>query len=213
MARAAKKDKVSNARAGIFNFIQYDPELMEDEKGKAPKILIDDFVGIFIDEDNFELMKVKQVTVTEDNIKSATNTYGDKYGIGDTYQEWISMTKYLDSYESAVECYTKLMFKNDASALKYCTNISELIKIRQNIHDTIYKFMTTNTIPSVAKEMNNSIKELNSLNGDIQQIKGNIEKYKKYDTHIEELYLGIKEKHKIIVEVDKPKKYKTKPED
>ena len=59
------------------------------------------------------MFQIKQTTVTEDNIKSTKTTYGDKYVIGDTYQEWISMGKYLNSYEKAVEYYSNLKFNNE----------------------------------------------------------------------------------------------------
>jgi hypothetical protein len=170
MARGRKPNTATNEDVGVFKFVEYNPEIMQDGS-KTPNILIDNYVGVSIDEDNYELVKVKQTTVTEENIKSVTNVYEDKFKIGDTYQEWITMGKYLSSYERAVEYYSEKKFKNEASKLKYCTDISVLNKIRSDTRDTIYNFAVQNTIPQVVSELSDAVKTVQSLKPDIAQIK------------------------------------------
>lgn len=160
--------KKATEETGILNLIEYNPKIIENGS-KTPNILIDNFVGVCIDEYNYELVKIKQVTVTEDNIKSTTNSYEDKYTLGDTYQEWISMGKYLGDFIEAVEVYSQLKFKNETSKLKYCTDVSKLNNIRQAIHDDLHNYIQTNTVPEVAKQINAACKDLQTFNASIEK--------------------------------------------
>ena len=169
MARGKKK--VSTAEnEGVLQLVVYNEKIMENGTKKA-NIQIDDCVSIAIDEYNYELMKVKETLVTTENIKSATNKYGDKYKIGDSYQEWITMDKYLHSYEEAFIVYSELKFKNEASKLLYCTDATVLNKIKQKIADDITKFMTANTVPEVVKQLDIATDELVKMNMKVKTLK------------------------------------------
>ena len=162
MARGRKANKDSVEEVGILKLIKFDPNIIEEKRNQ--NILLDEFVSVSVDVNgNWELFQIKQTTVTEDNIKSTINVYEDKYIIGDTYQEWISMGKFLGSYESAVEYYSNLKFNNEVSQLKYCTDVKELVKIRQRIHDDLNNFMIKNTVPEVAKQISKATKELHEI--------------------------------------------------
>lgn len=208
MARGRKSS--DNKEEGVLRLIEYEPKIMEDKN--APNILIDNYVGVSIDKDgNWELFQVKQTTVSEDNIKSTTNVYEDKYKIGDTYQEWVSMGKYLGSYESAVEYYSNLKFNNEVSKLKYCIDIKELVKIRKDIHDGLNNFMIKNTIPEVAKQINNVTKDVYEISNKVKELKPIINEAELESNKTIEL---AKEKRKIIVqEMPKEKKHRLKLEE
>lgn len=204
----AKKKEVKE-ELGVFNFIEFNKDIIEDGS-KTPSVLIDNYVGVCIDELNYELVRIKQVTVTEDNIKTATNLYGNKYKLGDTYQEWISMKRYLGDFVEAAETYSKMKFKEEVSKLKYCSDISVLNKIRQDIHDNLQAFMKTDTVPKIAFELNSSCKDLQSVKAEIKSTKEYCENAKK---EIDKYLADVKESRKIIVDFDKPKKYKVKLEE
>ena len=82
-----------------------------DNRYKEPNCLLDDCVGIVVDDNgNWELIKVKQVTVTNDNIKTTTKKYNNKYQLGNVFQEWVTMEKFPDSYVSAAQTYAKMLW-------------------------------------------------------------------------------------------------------
>jgi hypothetical protein len=167
MPRGRKSEETNN---GVLNLIALDENLIEDNT-KTPNIQIDDCGGISVDKNgNWELVKIDQTTVTEDNIKTATNSFGDKYTIGDTYQQWSSMGKYLDSYVSAVETYAKLRFLDEVSKLKYCRDISKLVEIQTEIKDSISKFAVENVVPQIVKDIGLSMNQLQSIKKDIAEL-------------------------------------------
>ena len=62
----------TDSEKGILNLIKFDENIIEDGT-KSPNIQIDEYAGITMDKnDNWELVKINQTTVTEDNIKSTT---------------------------------------------------------------------------------------------------------------------------------------------
>ena len=151
------------------------------------------------------MFQIKQTTVTEDNIKSTKSVYGDKYSIGDTYQEWISMGKYLNSYEKAVEYYSNLKFNNEVSQLVYCNDIKKLVEIKQHIYDDLNKTMI-NTIPVVAKQISKATDEL----FEISKLANEMRLFIVETTNVcNEAVAFIKDKRKIVVEnMPKQKKHK-----
>ena len=169
MARGRKTKQQKQDESSLLKLVKYNPEIME-EGTKSPNILIDDYVGVCIDEYNYELVKVKQTTVTEDNIRSTTNKYEDKYEVGDTYQEWCSMEKYLSSFEQAVETYADLKFREEESKLKYCKDMNILIEIRKKIYNDINKFLTKNIVPEVAKLISNTLDESQKAKLDMSKV-------------------------------------------
>ena len=174
MARGRKTKQQKQDESSLLKLVKYNPEIME-EGTKSPNILIDDYVGVCIDEYNYELVKVKQTTVTEDNIRSTTNKYEDKYEVGNTYQEWCSMEKYLSSFEQAVETYADLKFREEESKLKYCKDMNILIEIRKKIYNDINKFLTKNTVPEVTKVISNTLKESQKAQLEVTELGKTIE--------------------------------------
>lgn len=166
MARGKKKE-VEEVK-GVIGLVEFNPDIIEDGS-KSPHVPIDKFSGICIDADNFELVCIKQTTVTEENIKSTTTKYENKFKIGDTYQEWITMGKYLNSIETAVECYIELRFKDEVSKKRYRT-YGELIEIKREIKADINKFMGENAIPIVATKLSLAYGELDKITKDIVEL-------------------------------------------
>lgn len=164
----ARGKKVIDETTGVIGLVEFNPEIMEDGS-KTPHIPIDQYAGIYVDADNFELVKVKQTTVSEDNIKSVSNVYGEKYKIGDTFQEWISMGKYLSSPEMAVECYSNLRFKDEISKKRY-REFEELTKIKREIKDDINRVLGEKVVPAMAYKIGEAYKELQVINKNIDEI-------------------------------------------
>lgn len=205
MARGRKVNKDNVEEVGILKLIKYNPDIIEEKRNQ--NLLLDEYVSVCVDANgNWELYIINQTNVTADNIKSTTTVYKDKYKIGDTYQEWISMGKYLGSYESAVEYYSNLKFNNEVSQLRYCEDAKELTKIRQRIHDGLNNFMIKNTVPEVAKQINKATNELYEISKLAKEMKLLVSETTNVCNDTINL---MKEKKKIIVE-NMPKHKKTK---
>lgn len=165
---ARKKD--NKQKETLMNLIEYNPDIMEDDK-KKPNILLDNYMGICVDKNgNWELLKVKQIIVSDTNIRTTTNSYGDKYTTGDVFQEWVSMDKYPNSFESSVELYSKIDFMEKVSALEYCTDITELVKIKRDFNKRISEFLSTTTLPRVVGEVNTALSTFEKLQTDIDDL-------------------------------------------
>ena len=204
MARGRKAKKDNVVEVGILKLIKFDPSIIEEKRKQ--NFTLDEFVTTSVDiNGNWELFQIKQTTVTEDNIKSTKTTYGDKYVIGDTYQEWISMGKYLNSYEKAVEYYSNLKFNNEVSQLVYCDDVKKLVEIKQRIYDDLNKTMI-NTIPVVAKQISKATDELY----EISKLANEMRLLTTETTNVcNEAISFIKDKRKIVVEnMPKQKKHK-----
>jgi hypothetical protein len=211
MAKAKKTETAEVQDSGILKLIGYDPSLIDDLKG-CPNYMLDEYVSVFVDANgNHELHKIKQTTVSDTNIKTATNVYGDKYQIGDTYQEWVSMTKYLSSPLEAARCYAKLIQLNEISKLKYCKDIGKLVQIEEKINNALEKFAINETLPEVMKQVNTAYNTLRQYERDIEQYKQTRETITK---EANELLALIKEKRSIIVDnLPKQKQHRIKLED
>jgi hypothetical protein len=90
MAKGRKNNTAKNEETSLLKLIKFNQDIIEDNN-KTPNVLLDDYVGIVFNECACELVQIKQTTVSEDNIKSTTNLFEDKYKIGDTFQQWITM--------------------------------------------------------------------------------------------------------------------------
>jgi hypothetical protein len=162
MGKETKTNKAKVKEVGVLKLIKFDPAIIEEKRNQ--NILLDEFVSVSVDANgNWELYQIRQTTVSNENIKTTTKIYESKYKIGDTYQEWFSMGKYLRSFESAVEYYSNLKFNNEVSQLRYCADVKELVKIRQRIYDDLNNFMIKNAVPEVAKQISRATKELQEI--------------------------------------------------
>lgn len=211
MAKSKKNAKVSNGDGGVLKLIKCDPDLLDDTKIK-PNYQLDECVAVCVDANcNHELFKIKQTTVTEENIKSTINSYGDKYKLGDTYQEWVSMGRYTSNVIDAAKCYIKLVSVNEISKLKYCKDINKIVEINNNIRDTLEKFAVNETMPKVIKQLSVACDKLFELQDEIkifEETKAQVRK------ETEDLLNLIRESRKIVVEnMPKEKKRRLKLEE
>ena len=205
MARGRKTNKDNSAEVGVLKLVKFNPLIIEEKRNQ--NILLDEFVSMSVDANgNWELFQIKQTVVTEENIKSTKTIYGEKYKLGDIFQEWYSMGKYLGSPETAIEYYSNLKFNNEVSQLRYCADMKELAKIRQNIHDGLNNFMIKNTVPDVVNQVGKAIRELQEITKLSNEVKLLISET---SSLCSDTIIAIKEKNKIIV-ADMPKQKKHK---
>lgn len=209
MARGRKSKNENVEKVGVLELIKFNPKIIEEKRNQ--NILLDEFVSISVDANgNWELYQIKQTTVSEENIKTTTKLYENKYKLGDTYQEWFSMGKYFGSPEGAIEHYSNLKFNNEVSQLQYCTDMKELVKIRQRIYDDLNNFMIKNTVPVVAKQVSKAFKELD----EISKLASEVRLLTTETTNICNNTISVmKEKNKIIVDnMPKQKKHRIEVE-
>jgi len=209
MARGRKANNTKVEEVGILKLIKFNPSIIEEKRNQ--NMLLDEFVSVSVDANgNWELYSIRQTTVSEENIKTTTKLYDNKYKIGDTYQEWVSMGKYFRSPESAVEHYSDLKFNNEVSQLRYCTDMKELVKIRQRIYDDLNNFMIKNTVPEVVKQISKVSNELHEITRLSNQVKISATEATSVCNNTIEL---MKEKNKIVVENMPKSRHKIKEEE
>jgi hypothetical protein len=170
MAKGRKNNTAKNEETSLLKLIKFNQDIIEDNN-KTPNVLLDDYVGIVFNECACELVQIKQTTVSEDNIKSTTNLFEDKYKIGDTFQQWITMGWYPTTYLSAVSLYSRLKFQDECSKLKYCRDIGKLIEIQKEINNTLLKFAELNAIPFLINKVSESFEELDSVVNSVEELK------------------------------------------
>jgi hypothetical protein len=211
MARGKKLELVNGQDEGIFKFIKLNTDIIDDSK-RIPNYHLDEYAAVCVDaNENHELFKIKQVTVTSENIKSTTTQYGDKYKIGDTYQEWISMEKYLDSPLEAAKCYAKMIGNNEISKLAYCKDINKLVEISNKINKTLEEFAINYTVPEVTKQLSKAHDALINIQ---KEIKAYEDTKLQITSECNELLELIRNNRKIIVDnMPKEKKHRIKLEE
>ena len=207
MARGKKvvTTGAKNARDGIWSFIERDTSLPEE--GKIPNFIYDGILGIYIgDVRNLELVKLKTVTVTEDNVKSVTTAYGDKYQIGDSFQEWGGLYGVVGCYPSSIAyALTKIkdiVIANELSKSKKDTDFTNMYKIIDETNKKIESCLRTDILPHGAEQADKVVKDLRSNLQKLEEVKEMYDSAKKeYESFMAEL----KERRRIIIKETTPK--------
>lgn len=207
MARGRQtKVNVENTREGIWKFVERDVSVPEE--GKIPNFLYDEILGIFIgDVRNLELVKLKDVVVTPDNITSISKTYGDKYQIGDRFQEWGALYGTVGCYPSSISyALTKIkdiVIANELSRSKKETDFAKFHQIIADTNKKIEECLRTDIIPKGTDQADKIVK---NIHANLQRLEEIDEMYasakKEYDTFMNEL----KERRRIIIKETSPRK-------
>jgi hypothetical protein len=131
------------------------------------------------------------------------------------YEIWEDYPCYVSTLTGLFESYAKILNLTEFKTKKMKGEISELVAIHQKTHDMINAALKgyDEYLTKEQKEKCHKLDIIGSLEAYIDELKSNINTYRKYEADIERMYNEIKEKRKIIVEVDKPKKHKSKEEE
>ena len=197
MARGKKS--VVKETGGVWNFIVRDDS--KPEEGKVPNFVFDNILGIFIpDTRSLEIVRLKNMKVTEDNINSISKVHGEKYKIGDEYQEWCSLYGTVGCYPTtltgALQRIKDIAIKNEISKLTNETDFSKVFEAIQatdkKIADCLKSDVTSKSIEltnKLVKDIQSSMEELERVN---KQLKDSI-------AASEDLMNTIKEQKKKVI--------------
>lgn len=160
--------------------------------------------------------KQKDYSLVTKRIAYRTGTVEDGVNNGKVieYEAWEDYPCYVGTLEAVFESYAKILNLSEFKNKKMIGEIRELVEIHQNTHNIINKALKG--IDAYLTKEQLEICELadtkQRLLEDIAQLKNLKTDCIKVADEINQLHLDIKEKHKIIVDVDKPKKHSIKEE-
>ena len=207
MARGKQtKVNVNETREGLWKFVERNPNIPEE--GKIPNFIYDGILGIFIgDVRNIEIVKLKDVEVTKDNIISVSKTYGEKYKVGDRFQEWGALYGTVGCYPSTVAyALTKIkdiVSTNELSKEKKQTDFERFYKIINDTNKKIEECLRTDILPKGVEQANKIVKELHSNLKKLEEVNEMYASAKKeYDSFMAEL----KQRRQIIIKETTPRK-------
>jgi hypothetical protein len=131
------------------------------------------------------------------------------------YKMWEDYPCYISTLEGIFKAYAKILNLSEFKTKKMNGDIKELVEIHRKTQDTINKALS-----GIDKELNYYQEEICTLSDTKQRLLNDINDLKKIKegiaskiTDIDRMYEEIKDKRKIIVDVDKPKKHKIKEEE
>lgn len=177
MARGKKA--VAKETGGVWNFVVRDDS--KNEEGKVPNFVFDDILGIFIpDTRSLEIVRLKSMKVTEDNINSVSKVHGDKYQIGDEYQEWCSLYGTVGCYPTtltgALQKIKDIAIKNEISKLKNETDFGKVFEAIQVIDNKITNCLKNDVASKsidlankLVKDIQKSMEELENVNKQLKE--------------------------------------------
>ena len=172
MARGKKS--ASKETGGVWNFVVRDAS--KNEEGKIPNFVYEGIIGIVIaDTRSLEIVRLKNMKVTVDNITSISKQYSDKYQIGDEYQEWCSLYGTVGCYPTtlagALRIIKDIAINNEISKTKSETDFNKIFAAIQEVDDKILKCLKTDIVPKSAdiasklvKDMQKSMDEIELIN-------------------------------------------------
>lgn len=126
------------------------------------------------------------------------------------YTTYEDVPCYVSTIQGIFESYARIINLTELKKKKMCNDIGEIVNIHKNTQE-----MVSEALKGYDKHLNKNQREACNLIDTIEMLKKyiteqetTIEKYKKYNVDIDRMYAEIKDKRKIIVDVDKPKKHK-----
>jgi hypothetical protein len=131
------------------------------------------------------------------------------------YELWEDYPCYVSTLEGIFKSYAKILNLSEFKTKKMMGDVSELVEIHKKTYDTINKALSgidqylSNEQNEICTLADTKQRLLNDID-DLTIIENNI---RKKIVNIDRMYSEIKDKRKIIVEVDKPKKHKVKLEE
>lgn len=203
---AAASDSVK-ADKGVFKFVKRNSNLPQE--GKIPNFVFEDILGISIpDMRSLEIVKLKNVTVTEDNIASIIKVYNDKYKVGDKFQEWASLYGTVGCYPTSLSYalikIKDIIIKNEISKLEGEADFSKLADIIHNTDEMILKYLKTDIVPHSADLVSKVIKDVQKCTDMVEESKKTCEEV---NAACESLKDQIKEyQRQVLKDVDIKKK-------
>lgn len=177
MARGKKA--VNKETGGVWNFIVRDAS--KNEEGKIPNFVYDGILGIFIpDTRSLEIVRLKEMKVTEDNINSVSKIHGDKYQIGDEYQEWCPLYGTVGCYPTtltgALQKIKDIAIKNEISKMKNETDFAKVFEAIRDVDKKITDCLKNDIVPTsteltgkMVKDVQKSMEELESANKQLKE--------------------------------------------
>ena len=168
-----RKPSTDKSNKNVITYIVRDTS--KPQEGKIPNFIFEDILGIYIlDTRSLEIVKLKNVKVTEDNIASVSKVYGEKYKIGDEYQEWGNYYGVNGYYPSTLS-YALISIKNmiiasGISKLKEETNLEKALQIIEDANDKILECLKTEIIPKSGDLASKLIKDMQKSTTKIEEV-------------------------------------------
>lgn len=131
------------------------------------------------------------------------------------YEIYEDIPCYLSTFEGVFDAYAKILNLTEFKKKKMKGEISELIEIHKNIQAIVKQALSgiDTYLTDEQKDLCSMADTKLKLQEKIDNLKSDLEKYKKIDKEIDNMYNTIKEKTTIIVNRDKPKNHRTKKEE
>ena len=204
MARGRTVKTNATTTDGVWNLVVRDHKL--NEEGLIPNFVYENILGICVtDVHNIEVVKLKNIKVTDDNITSVSKVYKDKYGVGDEFQEWISLYGttgcYCGSISYALLKIKEICINNNISKLKEEETFNEILKIIKETNESINHSLKTDILPKLATEADNSFAVVRAADDKLKELEM---MYEAATKEYEELMKDIKEKKKFLNNISIP---------
>ncbi len=202
----AAKVNVENTREGIWKFVERNENVPEE--GKIPNFIFDNILGISIaDVRCMEIVRLKNVLVSADNITSISKIYGDKYQIGDEFQEWGSLYGTVGCYPSTLTyALTKIkdiLINNEISKLKKETDFTKFYQLIGSINKKIEECLRIDVMP---KGIEQAEKTIQGVRTNLKRLEEIDEMYNTAQKEFDDFMAELKERRKILIKETTQKK-------
>ena len=161
--------------------------------------------------------KYKDYSLVEKRIAYRTGKENDGANCGKVieYETWEDYPCYVSTLEGIFKSYASILNLTEFKAMKVNSSIGELVAIHKSTHDKINKALCglDNFVTDTKEEICNLADTKQKLLVEINELKAIKSNMSNMIASIDKMYAEIKEKRKIIVDVDKPKKHRMKLED
>lgn len=160
--------------------------------------------------------KYKDYSLVNKRIAYRTGTVEDGVNVGKIieYEVWEDYPCYVSTLEGIFKSYAKILNLTEFKTKKMNGEIAELVAIHRNTNEIINK-----ALGGIDDFMNQEQGEICSLADTKQRLLSEISELKKIKESfvtiikdVDNMYNEIKDKRKIIVDIDKPKSHKIKEE-
>lgn len=199
MARGREKGVVS-----LRDSVKDSEIIRLGEVRNEPNYRIDENYGISGGYADYSLVKKRMAC------RKGTEDDGVNFEKVIEYEMWEDYPCYMSTLEGIFKSYAKFLNLSEFKTKKMNGDINELVAIHRNTNDKINKALCglDNFLNDTKEEVCNLADTKQKLLSEINELKTIKNNMKNMISDIDKMYAEIKDKRKIIVDIDKSKKHK-----